>query len=216
MKNLLGSRYFWGGLLIVIGLVVLLESLDLVDFGGLTWAIIFAVIGIGFLPVFFSNKDNWWALIPAFTLLSAALAIILSEFWIKESGPWSGFIVLLGIGLSFLVIYLTNPSNWWAFIPFGVLSSIAVSVLLEPYLTDLVFIGVFFLGTGITFGVLSIIPTPQGKMKWAVIPAGILFVIGLVFFFVSGDFFRIIAAALLIVLGIYVVIRTIRHSPVND
>lgn len=213
MKNWFGSRYFWGGLLIIIGVVVILENLEIVRFGGLIWALILAIIGIGFLPVFISNKDNWWALIPAFTLLSVALAITLSNLWSEDLGSLSGFIVLFGIGLSFLVIYLTNRTNWWAFIPFGVLFSIAVSVLLEPYLTDLVFVGVFFLGVGITFGVLSIIPTPQGKMNWAVVPAGVLFVLGLVFFFVSGDFFRIIAAALLIILGVYVIFRTLKKSP---
>lgn len=213
MKNWFGSRYFWGGLLIIIGVVVILENLEIVRFGGLIWALILAIIGIGFLPVFISNKDNWWALIPAFTLLSVALAITLSNLWSEDLGSLSGFIVLFGIGLSFLVIYLTNRTNWWAFIPFGVLFSIAVSVLLEPYLTDLVFVGVFFLGVGITFGVLSIIPTPQGKMNWAVVPAGVLFVLGLVFFFVSGDFFRIIAAVLLIVLGVYVIFRTLKKSP---
>jgi len=213
MKNWFGSRYFWGGLLIIIGVVVILENLEIVRFGGLIWALILAIIGIGFLPVFISNKDNWWALIPAFTLLSVALAITLSNLWSEDLGSLSGFIVLFGIGLSFLVIYLTNRTNWWAFIPFGVLSSIAVSVLLEPYLTDLVFVGIFFLGVGITFGVLSIIPTPQGKMNWAVVPAGVLFVLGLVFFFVSGDFFRIIAAALLIILGVYVIFRTLKKSP---
>lgn len=213
MKNWFGSRYFWGGLLIIIGVVVILENLEIVRFGGLIWALILAIVGIGFLPVFISNKDNWWALIPAFTLLSVALAITLSNLWSEDLGSLSGFIVLFGIGLSFLVIYLTNRTNWWAFIPFGVLSSIAVSVLLEPYLTDLVFVGIFFLGVGITFGVLSIIPTPQGKMNWAVVPAGVLFVLGLVFFFVSGDFFRIIAAALLIILGVYVIFRTLKKSP---
>lgn len=213
VKNWLGSRYFWGGLLIFIGLVVFLNSLDIVNFGGLIWAFILGIIGFGFLAIYFSNKENWWAIIPSFTFLSASLVIILSEFWIQELDSWGGFIVLFGIGLSFLVIYMTNHNHWWAFIPFGVLFSIAVSILLEPYLTDLVFIGVFFLGIGMTFGLLTLIPTPQGKMSWAAIPAGILFVIGLVFFFISGDLFRIIAAVLFIVFGVYVIVRTTLYNP---
>jgi len=72
------------------------------------------------------------------------------------------------------------------------------------------FVGLFFLGIGITFGVVALLPTSQGNMRWAWIPAVILAVLGFFFLLFSSDIFIIVGAAGLICLGIFLIFRTIR------
>lgn len=212
MTNWLGSRYFWGGLIICAGVVLLLEALGLIDFGELLWAFLFGLGGIIFLSIFFSARDNWWAIIPSFALLSIAVLLGLTYFFPDNVDNWGGTIVLAGIGVSFFIIYLVDRNLWWAIIPGGVLVSIGFSVGIEPYITETTFIGIFFLGIGLTFGLVSILPSPQGNMKWALIPGGILSITGLILLFVSGDVFRIAASIILILLGIFIIYRVFRSS----
>jgi len=210
MKSWFGSRYFWGGLIVLAGVILLLQSLDLIEFGSLLWSFLFVLGGVIFLSVFASNRENWWAIIPGLTLISIALLIGLDYFAPDLADDWGGSIVLLGIGSSFVVIYLIDHQNWWAIIPAGVLISIAVVIGLEEYVSETAFVGLFFLGIGLTFGLLALLPSPQGKMRWSLIPAGILSIMGLVFLLFSGDVFRIIGAVALIFLGAYFIYRTVR------
>jgi len=210
MVKWIGSRYFWGGLIIIAGVILLLQSLNIIEFGSLFLSILFVFGGVIFLSVFASSRDNWWAIIPGMTLLSLALIIALDYFAPEVSDNWAGTIIMFGIGSSFVPIYLFDHQNWWAIIPGGVLLSIGIIIGLEPYVPETVFIGLFFLGIGMTFGVLSLVTTPQGRMNWALIPAGILGLIGLVMMLFSGDVFRIVGAVALILVGIYFIYRTVR------
>lgn len=205
-----GSRYFWGGLIIFAGVILLLQSLNIIEFGSLFMSLLFGLGGVIFLSVFASSRENWWAIIPGLTLLSLALIIGLDYFAPEVSDNWSGSIIMFGIGSSFVAIYLIDHQNWWAIIPGGVLLSIGIIIGLEQYVSETVFIGLFFLGIGLTFGILSLVTTPQGRMNWALIPAGILGLIGLVLMLFSGDVFRIVGAAALILVGIYFIYRTVR------
>ena len=210
MKSWFGSRYFWGGLIILAGVILLLQSLDLIEFGSLLWSFLFALGGVIFLSIFASNRANWWTIIPGLTLISIALLIGLDYFAPDLADDWGGSIVLLGIGSSFVVIYLIDHQNWWAIIPAGVLISIAVVIGLEEYVSETAFVGLFFLGIGLTFGLLALLPSPQGEMRWSLIPAGILSIMGLVFLLFSGDVFQIIGAVALIFFGAYFIYRTVR------
>ena len=210
MKSWFGSRYFWGGLIVLAGVILLLQSLDLIEFGFLLWSFLFALGGAIFLSIFASNRENWWAIIPGLTLISIALLIGLEYFAPDLADDWGGSIVLLGIGSSFVVIYLLDHQNWWAIIPAGVLISIAVVIGVEEYVSETAFVGLFFMGIGLTFGLLALLPSPQGKLSWSWIPAGILSIMGLVFLLLSGDVFRIIGAVALIFIGAYFIYRTVR------
>jgi hypothetical protein len=95
------------------------------------------------------------------------------------TGEWGGSILLGGIALSFLLIYLVNRENWWAIIPGGVLLTLALIISLGSFLGGFEVGGLFFLGIGLTFALVAVIPNPQGSMAWAWIPAGILTVMGL-------------------------------------
>ena len=70
-------------------------------------------------------------------------------------------------------------------IPSGVMLTLAVIVTLPQALQGMPVAAVLFLGLAATFGVLSLVPVPDagaaGRMKWPLIPAAALGVLGVIF-----------------------------------
>jgi hypothetical protein len=194
--------------LIVLGLVFLLESLDVVAVGDFIWPVLFGLGGLAFLSVFVGDRTHWWAVIPGFTLLGLAGLIAWGVYGPSTAESWGATFFLGGISLSFWVIYLTNRENWWAIIPGGVLLTIAlVAGLSSAVESGVVIGGVFFLGLALTFGALSLVKTPEGRLRWALIPAAVLFVMGLVITFAATDMFNYVWPAALILVGLYLLVR---------
>lgn len=210
MSRLLSSRYFWGGILLIAGLILLLQALGLIESGDLMWSFLFALAGAVFLSAAIVRRENWWALVVSFLLFSIAILFALDYFTSQLAREWGGPIVFFAVGISFIIVYLINHTHWWAVIPGGVLVSMSVAIGLERFISEAAFFGLFFLGIGVTFGVLALIPTSLGKMKWSIIPAGVLMLIGVVLMFVSGDVFRFIAAIGLILVGLYTLYGVLR------
>jgi len=169
MKRL-DYRILIGAALVLGGILMLLEQAGVLK--GATdffWAGVLAVGAAIFLFWFFSDRSKWWAAIPGFTLAGMALSSLLPDKF-----GWDGLAFLGGIGLGFWAIYLAGRERWWAIIPGGVLLTLGfTSVLSEAYrVSDSG--GVFFIGLGITFLLVALL----AKMKWAFIPAAILFLLG--------------------------------------
>ena len=144
------------------------------------WALIFIAGGIGFLVVFLRNTEQWWALIPGFTLLGIGVGIGLSQLGIQIAENLIAPVILGSISVAFLAVYLVRREQWWALIPGGVMASIALMVLLSEYgLDDTAMVSVMFFGMAATFLIVAIVPTPHGRMTWGFIPAAVLFLIGL-------------------------------------
>jgi hypothetical protein len=207
MMKLLFSRVAWGILLITGGVLFLLQNLGLIDVGNLFWGIVLGFAGIAFLSSFFFDRRHWWPLIPGFTLLALALMLIPEIFAEGQAARLGGSVFLGGIGLGFFAVYLAERSNWWAIIPGGVLLTLATVAGLEGRLADTG--AVFFLGLGLTFILVAIFPTPDGPMRWAFIPAGILLFIGLLIMVAAGHLVNLILPIALIVAGLYLLIRTL-------
>ena len=205
----LESRILWGSLLILGGVLFLLQNLNIFEFGDLFWAVLFALAGLFFISVFIQNRANWWALIPAFTLFGVGAQIAIDRLLPSLSETLGGSLVLGGVSLGFLAIYLQDRAHWWAIIPGGVLMTLAVVSALEGALPGEGTGGVFFLGLGITFALVALLPNPGGAMKWAWIPAGILAVMGLLLLASSERLVAYIGPAALILVGGYLVVRTL-------
>jgi hypothetical protein len=205
--NWITSRTFWGVLLIIGGIIFLLENLGILAIGGAFWGVILGVAAVGFLSVYLSNRENWWALIPGMVLLSVSVLIILNTIFPGDTGALGGVIVLGGIGLAFLLIYLTNRENWWAIIPAGVMLTLSVVVLLGEVISGFEVGGIFFLGLGLTFAVVAVLPTPHGQMKWAFIPAGIMIAMGLLITAALSPLINYIWPVALILAGLLLVFR---------
>jgi hypothetical protein len=205
--KLLSSRITWGVLLILGGLLFLLQNLELIVIGNLIWGLLFALGGFIFLSVYLSQREHWWSLIPGFVLLSLAGVVILGYLFPNLEARFGGSLFLAGIGLAFWLIYLTNRSHWWAIIPGGVLFTLVVVSGLDTVMADTG--GLFFLGLGLTFALVAILPTPEGRMRWAFIPAGILSLMGVLLVAAAGEMINIVLPAFLILLGIFLVFRTL-------
>lgn len=206
--KLLASRYLWGGLLILGGILFLLQSLKIFEGGNLFWTIVVGLVGILFVGLYFADRSQWWPLIPGIILIAVAALVGLSSYAPGFSDSLGGVIILGGIGLSFLLVYLANRSNWWALIPMGVMVTIAVVTGLSSYVSDVAVGGIFFFGLGLTFGLIAILPVMGGKMRWAWIPAGVLFAMGLVLMFFSTQLLSYMVPLVLFVIGGYIIWRT--------
>jgi len=202
-------RIVGGILLIVGGVLFLLQNLGFL--GGslaLLWALLLGVGGAVFLYVFLTNRANWWVLVPGFALLGLAATVALNRLAPGVGETWGGTLFLSGIGFAFWVIYFTNREHWWPVIPGGVLLTIALVAGLSSVLEGVEVGGIFFLGLGLTFGLLSLLPTPEGRMKWALIPAAVLMVMGLLITAAATALLGYLWPVALILVGLYFIFRT--------
>lgn len=204
------SGVWWGGFLIILGLLFLLQSLNVIS-GTWTplWAVLFGLGGLAFLYLFGHDRaKNWWAVIPGFTLFGLA-ALLFLEMLSSDAGEWAGGLFLGAIALSFWVIYITRREFWWAIIPAGVLSTLAVVATVSSFTSGELSGGLFFLGLGLTFALVYWLPTTDGRMKWALIPAGILILMGLLVMASSASLINYIWPLVLIAGGVYVLWRNL-------
>lgn len=210
MKDMLW-RVVLAGFLILLGVLILLSNLNILpwDIDALQWfwLLVFGGAGISFLAVFLSNRENWWAIIPSFTLLG--LAILVSDVIPSRYSEVGGAIFLGMIGLSFWVIFILRRNFWWAIIPGGVLTTLALVALASGALGGMAGGAIFFLGMAITFLVVYWVPTSDGRQLWAIWPAGILGLLGLMLTLGTGGIAQYVFPAALILFGGWLVLRSL-------
>jgi len=201
-----------GILLIAAGILFLLQNLNIIGPDiALVWAFLFVAGGAIFLYVFLANRTQWWAVIPGFALLGIGALIAISQL-APGLEAWGGALFLGGLGAAFWVVYLTNREYWWAVIPGGVLITLALVAGLSSLLEGIDVSGVFFLGLAATFGLLSFIRTPEGRLKWALIPAIVMLVMGLGLTAFSASLVKYLWPLALIGGGIYLIVRMARSK----
>jgi hypothetical protein len=66
------------------------------------------------------------------------------------------------------------------------------------------------LGLGLTFALVGLVPTPEGQMRWAFIPAVILTIIGLLILVALSSLINYIWAVALIAGGLIIILRAFR------
>ena len=209
------NRLTWGLLLIVAGTIFLLQNLKLIPQSPVVWGVLFGIGAVYFLIGYFSNRENWWAAIPAFVLLGLALIVFWDVLPIKNiGGDLSGAIFLSMIGLGFIAVYLRAPKQWWAIIPAGALISIAGVVALEALIKEpgLVEIGgVLLLGIGVTFLLVFLLPGAGGQRGWAIWPAMSLLLFGGLITAAATDLLGVLWPVGLILAGLLVLLRGFRR-----
>ena len=194
-------------LLIAVGVLFLLQNFGFLTFSDLVWPILFGAGGLVFLFVFATDQEQWWALIPGFTLLGLGALIAFGD----QLGSLGAALFLGSIGLSFAVIYLIRRGDfWWAIIPGGVLLSLALMIALEPYLPGAATPAILFLGMGVTFGLVYLVSLSRERMTWALFPAGILGAMGIMWFLSLGGLVNYVWAIGLIVAGAVMLLRAFR------
>ncbi len=195
-------RILVGLILIIGGVLALLDQLGyLKGATNLFWAGILAAGAIIFLIWFFSDSSKWWAAIPGFTLAGLVVSTL-----VPNKAVWGGLAFLGGMGLGFWAIYLARRRYWWAIIPGGVLITLGAISAMTALYRAVETGGVFLVGLGITFLLVGLL----AKMRWAFIPAAVLFLVG---FFVGTPFsgvFEYIWIGLVLLVGIILLISAVR------
>ena len=190
-----------GGLfLIILGVLLLLSNLNLFTLNNqLVPGIILAIGGLLFLGVFLFDRDRWWSLIPGLLLCGIGARIVIGYFYPALPTTYDFAIMAFALGLAFWIIYINKTKHWWAIIPAGVLWSLALSSI-NP-ISTLPSESVFFIGLGITFLLLYLLPKSTGKMTWPLIPAAALVLIGILAMVGSINIVNYIWPMLLIIGG---------------
>ena len=204
MKRRGTAPLIWGGLLIILGLLLLAENLGWL--GSLKtpfWSLILGAMGLFFLATYVSDRKQWWALIPGMVLTGVAVAIFLAEQELVASHVVAA-IILVAVGLPFLLIFLVDRQHAWALIPAFSMAGIASGVFLEGAgVIDGAAVAGFVMG-GISLGFLSIYVIDR-QQWWALIPGGILGLMA-VFFLVAAAIKFVIPLAV-ILFGILLLLR---------
>jgi len=168
-------RIMLGVLLILGGILGILEKFGAINnASGLFWALIFGLAGVAFVYIFLTNREHWWSIIPGSTLIGLAITVGLPE----KINKFSGLAFLGALGFGFLLIYFFNRKHWWAIIPSGVLITLGIISTVSYQMQGQDTGALFFIGLGITFLLVAILPNKAQRMNWAFIPATILFIFG--------------------------------------
>jgi hypothetical protein len=101
------------------------------DIGG---AVFLASIGAGFVAIFFTNREQWWAIIPGGALFSVASVVLVTQAGIGFLNPAS--VLFLGLGITFGLLGLMstylNTNLRWAYIP-AVIMLVMGIVIFTPF-----------------------------------------------------------------------------------
>lgn len=203
-------RILVGALLIGAGILFLLQTFNIIpNAWSILWIFVF-IVGSGiFLYIYFIDRRQWWALIPAMTMLGLAGTIFVDSY-LPDISNLGGALLLSGIGMGFWIIYLTNREFWWAIIPGGVLITLGAVSLAEDFIAGDSEGGIFFLGLAITFLLVALLAKPRESFWWAYIPAGVLFILGVFLIGPLQPIFNYVWPLALILIGGILLFKNIR------
>jgi len=202
-RLLLGLLFIIGGVLSLLGAMGIISNA-----GGIFWGLIFAAGGTVFLYILLTDRNSWWAAFPAFTLFGLAA----SSFLPDSLEAYDGLVFFAGISLGFWWVYFSGPERWWAIIPGGVLLTLGIVSVLDDVFGGNTGRGVFFLGLGLTFVLVAILPGGSGR-SWALIPGAILLIFGAILGTPYFGLAEYLWPTVLILLGGYFIVRFFRNRP---
>ncbi|MEK6220768.1 MAG: hypothetical protein N2D54_00790 [Chloroflexota bacterium] len=212
----LKPRFILGIFLILGGGLLLLQSMGILsgNIENIIWSVVLGIGGIYFTIRFLKNRNRWWWIIPGLTFIALAIINSAELFNFRFLEEFSDAILLASIGLSFFIVFFSNRINWWAVIPGGILLTLGFVTVSDKLVgKDFDTAGIFFIGLGLTFFILFIIPTPIGRISWAMYPAIPLLLLGA---FVGlganeaiGD---IIGPIAIVIVGLYLLISALRKK----
>lgn len=194
------TNWLWGGLLIGLGVIFLLNQLFPGLFSGIIWGSAFTVAGLVLYGVYRKNRQHWWVLIPAYISVAVASYIFIGIFRFIP-GEFVAAWVMATIGFPFLAVYLLNRAHWWALIPAYTMAVIGAMIPLTLILN----------GFQITSYIMFAIAAPffyvylrNRAHWWALIPGGVMAALGGAFLLAGAAY---LIPAMMIVAGIYLLIR---------
>jgi hypothetical protein len=210
MKRL-SDRMLWGIVLVVFGVLFLLRNLGI--WGGLdelVFGVLFGCAGVVFVASYLRQpKLRWWSVIPGCALLGLGSLILLSSLPGRLDEVIGGPLFLGSISLAFLIVFFTDSTRWWALIPGGTMATVALVALVEQLHIGIDGGSIMMFGLAATFGLLSLINTPQGRLRWALIPAGVLAALGVLILSQSLHVARWLWPLAIVLVGVAFVVRSL-------
>jgi len=173
-------RALAGLLIIIIGVLLLLIQWGRIDLSrALIRSLVLLVAAAPFCLLWLSNPKEWWPLIPGCILLSWGIANLLDvtrvEEWLVVAVGFAGTVA------PFVYIFAKEgrKDGWWALIPAGIVASWGLGTVLSAAGspgTTLLLVG--FLGSALTF--LLVWSLNPRENWWALIPGGVMALLGIV------------------------------------
>ncbi len=120
------ARNWWalipGGVMLFLALTTLLVDSTIGD----EWvgALLLFMIAGSFLVVYLSNRTRIWALIVAYVTAVLGIAPLMALG--GRDAAYYGPIFLFAVALPFFFVYFRFPENWWAIIPAGAVTTVAI------------------------------------------------------------------------------------------
>ncbi|MCH7675711.1 hypothetical protein IH879_12260 [candidate division KSB1 bacterium] len=208
-----------GGTLTFIGVFYLLSNLDIIRFNAeILVALAFLAVGDFLFKKFIETKGVGW-------LIAASIASFVGVVILLESLPYFddnyiGTLVLWWIAALFAYGFFRNTEKWGFLIPAGIFFTIGGMVVLETlhFNDDGILGSLFFLGVGLTFGVLYLLRNEKNRLDWAKIPALCLISFSAFIYGVSShsDFANFLFPILLIGLGVLLVFHATRKGTIDS
>ncbi len=199
-----------GYLLIVLGLILIMNTFNLLDWDNdIWWGITFLVIGIAAILTYYRKSRKLVYFITGIISLLIGLSKLIHAVDILPDGL-VGALVLWCISGLFLTVHFTKNEPWWPVLPGGLFFTLGFMKLLDAFHfvegERLWF--VFFLGVSLIFWYLFFIKDERNKLSWARYPAIVITVFS--FFILSVTWENRLSDVLfpisLIALGAYMVI----------
>jgi hypothetical protein len=207
------QRNWWalipGGVMIVLALTTLLVDRVRGEWIGTLFLGMFA---LSFLVVYLTNRSRTWALIVAYVFGVLAIAPAMATG--GELAAYFGSVFLFAIALPFFIVYLASKDNWWAIIPAGVLTIIAIIA----YMAIAGWIGdgqaeywnsILLGGLALIFAVVWL----RHAQAWAMYAAIGSALVGIAFLFSSVIASEIIWAVAVILAGFVLLFNSLRSKP---
>jgi hypothetical protein len=197
----------WGGILIIFGVLLLVEWVGQVP--DWAWTAALVVGALVATASYLSDRSDWAMLLTAYVLWAIALLIALVSTDILRDEAVA-FYVLLIIALPFFGVYYRDRRQWWALIPGYVMVVIAVMIGLIGLgvLDDMLVPAYVLFAIALPFFVVY---ARDRSAWWALIPGGILAVIGLAFLIAEAAFVHI-GGLVLILVGVGLLVRGVTRG----
>jgi hypothetical protein len=203
MKSSIKQGVVWGGLLILLGVMSLVETFT--SLGPWVWVTVLTVAGLGVYGVYAQERSEKWMLIVSYVLLAVAGLVMLITLNVLRDEAVATY-VLTVIAIPFLVAFLqSDRTKWGMLIPPYILIAVGVMVGLIGLgtLDDLLIPAYVLIAIAIPFFVVYARDT---KKWWPLIPGGITALVGLSFLIAEAAV-QFVVPVVLIIAGIWVLYR---------
>jgi hypothetical protein len=203
-----------GGVMLFLALVTLL-----VDNVGGEWvgSLFLFLIALSFFVVYLNDRSRNWALLVAYILFVLSIAPAMTSFG-GEVPAFFGAIFLFAVALPFFVVYYRSAgAQWWAIIPAGVMTTLAVitTFAIAGWITDANQGGfanaILMFGLAATFAVVWF----RHAKPWAKIVAIILAVLAVASLFFAS-YTEIFWPVAIILAGGYLLFTALRPKQVQQ